>query len=285
MPMHAPYLAGLRRHFNLLAGQLAGRRMTLLRALPPSYAMPLPVHSWSEVPARAGLRPIGEQHKAHHMDALDLVQRCWNDLVLRRGWDPPSAGAVLEETVRAYGESHRHYHTLGHIAALLALLDHYGADVADRDALTLAILFHDVVYDPNRQDNEEASAAWAAARLTGLGPSEELGAKVARYILATRHDRPLDATGEPDLALLLDLDLSILAAPPGDYGAYAEAVRREYAFVPDRLYRAGRRRILEGFLQRQRLYLTEPLRTAWEQLARANLNAEIAQLTCAAHDP
>jgi len=212
------------------------------------------------------------------MDALDQVQRCWNALVSRQGCDPLAAGAMLEDTVRAYGEPHRSYHTLDHIAALLALLDRHGADAADRDALTLAILFHDVVYDPTRQDNEEASARWAVARLDPLGFPADLRAKVERHIVATRHDRAIDPIGEADLALLLDLDLSILAAPPDKYRAYAQSVRREYAFVPDRLYRSGRRRVLEGFLQRARIYLTEPLRAAWEQPARDNLAAEIARL-------
>jgi predicted metal-dependent HD superfamily phosphohydrolase len=212
------------------------------------------------------------------MDPLDLVQRCWNRLAARRGCDPRAAAAVLDETVRAYREAHRHYHTLDHIAALLALLEQHGADAADRDTLVLAILFHDVVYDPARPDNEEASAAWAAAQLASLGFPETQRAEVARYILATRHDRAVEAAGEPDLALLLDLDLSILAAPSGDYRAYAEAVRREYAFVLDRLYRPGRRRVLEGFLQREPLYRTERLHAAWEQPARANLAAEIATL-------
>jgi predicted metal-dependent HD superfamily phosphohydrolase len=212
------------------------------------------------------------------MDALGLVQRCWSDLVSRWGCDPPSAEAVLGEAVQAYAAPHRHYHTLGHIAALLALLGRHGADAADRDALALAILFHDVVYEPTRQDNEEASAAWATGRLTGLGLSEELRRKVARYIVATRHDRASEAAAEADLALLLDLDLSILASAPHDYRLYAQAVRREYAFVPDALYRTGRRRVLEGLRQRERIYLTAPLHAAWEQPARANIAAEIARL-------
>jgi predicted metal-dependent HD superfamily phosphohydrolase len=213
------------------------------------------------------------------MDAPDLVQRRWNDLVSRRGCNSAVAVRVLEGTMRAYAEPHRHYHTLDHIAALLTLLRRHGADIADRDALTLAILFHDVVYDPSRQDNEAASAAWASPRLAGLGFAGDVRAKIGRYILATRHDRPLEATADADLALLLDLDLSILAATPDDYRAYADAVRLEYAFVPDPLYRPGRRRLLEAFLRRERIYLTEPLRLAWEQPARANLAAEIAQLS------
>jgi predicted metal-dependent HD superfamily phosphohydrolase len=185
---------------------------------------------------------------------------------------------VLEEMARAYREPHRHYHTLDHIAALLELLDRHGVGAVDPDALRLAILFHDVVYDPTRHDNEQASAALAAEWLTRLGFPHALGAKVARCIMATRHDQPPEASGDADLALLLDLDLSILASAPADYRAYADAVRLEYAFVPGHLYRAGRQRVLEGFLARERIYLTDRLRVSWEQRARINLAAEIAEL-------
>jgi predicted metal-dependent HD superfamily phosphohydrolase len=211
------------------------------------------------------------------MTALTRVQQCWGDLSARHGCDGPAA-AVLQEIVRAYGEPHRHYHTLDHIGGLLALLDRHGADAGDRDALVLAVLFHDVVYDPTRQDNEEASARVASERLAALGFPAGTIAKVARYILATRHDRPMDAGGDADLALLLDLDLSVLAGAPADYRAYAEAVRREYGFVPEPLYREGRRRVLQGFLVRERIYLTDALHAAWEQVARVNLAGEIAAL-------
>jgi predicted metal-dependent HD superfamily phosphohydrolase len=211
------------------------------------------------------------------MSAIGVIERCWCDLTARRHWGP-AAAAVLEDVVRAYREPHRHYHTLDHVAALLALLARHAEAGADRDALTLAILFHDVVYDPMQPDNEEASAARASERLAGLGVRPQLVAKVGRYILATRHGQPAEADGDADLALLLDLDLSILAAGADAYRAYAEAIRREYASVPERLYRPGRRRVLEGFLARERIYLTPRLAALWEQPARANLAAEIADL-------
>src|SRR5262245_15508367 len=212
------------------------------------------------------------------MNARERVERCWRALAARRGWAEPAAAAVLEEIAEAYTRPDRHYHTLGHIAALLDLLDLHGEGIADRDTLTLAILFHDIVYDPARNDNEEASASLASERLAALGLPEETTAEVARYILATRHGQecgPIDTEG---LALLLDLDLSILGAAPAEYRAYAEAIRREYAFVPDPLYRPGRRRVLEGFLKRDRIYCTDRLRALWEPAARANLFVEIAEL-------
>jgi predicted metal-dependent HD superfamily phosphohydrolase len=211
-------------------------------------------------------------------NALALVQQRWDDLAFRRGRLGPAAAAALDELIRAYRQPHRHYHTLDHIAALLMLLEsHADADI-DRDALAAAILFHDVVYDPRRQDNEAASASLAARHLTSVGFPHGLVAKIVRCILATRHVQDAAAIDDADLALLLDLDLSILAAPRSAYRTYAFSVRREYAHVPDDLYRPGRRRVLEQFLGRACIYRTGRLRTLWEASARANLEAEIAEL-------
>lgn len=211
-------------------------------------------------------------------NAVALVRRCWDDLARRRGCGGPTAAAALDELICAYRQPHRHYHTLDHIAALLVLLESHADASNDRDALAAAILFHDVVYEPRRQDNEVASASLAAKHLTSLGFPDELVAKVARCILATRHAREAASIDDADLALLLDLDLSILAAPRNAYRTYALSVRREYAHVPDELYRPGRRRVLEEFLGRTRIYRTGPLRSLWEASARANLEAEIAEL-------
>jgi len=212
------------------------------------------------------------------MSAREAVRRCWSALASRRGWAGPAAAAVLEEILVAYGEPHRHYHTLDHIAALLALLDRHGKGVAQHDVLMLAIVFHDAVYDPARNDNEEASSALAAMRLATLGLPRDLTGVVSRYILATKHGRGAAASDDTGLALLLDLDLSILGAAPAEYRAYAQAIRREHAFVPDQLYRPGRRRVLEGFVARERIYLTGRLSELWERPARANLTGEIAEL-------
>jgi len=203
----------------------------------------------------------------------------WHALARRIGLAHGAGTALLDELTEAYAESGRHYHNLDHIAALIELLDRHGDSVRNRDALELAILFHDAVYEPTRSDNEAASAALAHDRLTELGVDAELVAEVERLILATRHGAsPADADSDPDLALLLDLDLSILGAERAAYAAYAEAIRREYAMVPDAIYRPGRHRVLAAFLTRPRIYATPHLHDAWENAARANLEWEIAAL-------
>jgi len=211
------------------------------------------------------------------MTAQELLSETWRRLTARQGVAAPMAQAVLAELTAAYLEPARQYHTLEHIAALLRQLEEHKGSVIDQDALALAIVFHDVVYDPRRHDNEAQSAAMARQRLTALGFAAACVDKVAAYIEATQHGREAEIR-DPDLALLLDLDLSTLAAAPDVYRLYASAIRREYSHVPDAFYRSGRRQVLDGFLARARIYRTERLHALWEARARANISEEIAGL-------
>jgi predicted metal-dependent HD superfamily phosphohydrolase len=212
------------------------------------------------------------------MTAHALLSATWHELVQRRGSSGPQAQLVLDELVAAYLEPARQYHTLEHIAQLLRHLEEHGHGVIDRDAVVLAIIFHDAVYDPRRHDNEQESAALARARLTSLAFANPLIGKVARHIEATQH-APALVVADPDLALLLDLDLATLAAAPKEYGDYAKAIRREYAHLPDSIYQHGRRQVLASFLAQARIYRTEALHALWEERARANIMGEIAGLT------
>jgi predicted metal-dependent HD superfamily phosphohydrolase len=209
----------------------------------------------------------------------DESARRWLDLMTRLGIDANAARPALAEFLALYGETGRHYHTLDHIAALLRLLDAHGRAVSDRDAVELAVFFHDAIYDPLRSDNEAASAALAGKRLTTLTLPVGLVAKVERYILATRHDAGGWLPDDADLALLLDLDLSILAAERSMYAGYAKAIRREYAMFPDDIYRPGRKKVLSAFLARPQIYCTPALRALWETPARDNLAWEVSELS------
>jgi predicted metal-dependent HD superfamily phosphohydrolase len=105
-------------------------------------------------------------------------------------------------------------------------------------------------------------------------PSDTID-EAARLILLTRtHEAgPDDRAGRT----LLDADLAVLSADEPAYDAYADAIRREYAWVPEADYRAGRRRVLERFLVRPRIYFTMEMAEA-EPKARANLRREIGRL-------
>lgn len=186
--------------------------------------------------------------------------------------------SIFDEIVRAYQEPGRHYHNLDHINALLTLSATHAAMLRDRDAVDLAIFFHDVVYDAARSDNEIASAKFARNRLARLGrPMVEI-AMIAHWIEMSKHGRAQAAPTDTDLAHFLDFDLSILAAERSLYQTYAQAIRREYALYPDPLYQKGRREVLLAFLAKPVIYRTPHLRDAWEAAARANMAWEASTL-------
>jgi predicted metal-dependent HD superfamily phosphohydrolase len=78
-----------------------------------------------------------------------------------------------------------------------------------------------------------------------------------------------------DAALVVDIDLAVLAADSASYDAYAAAVRREYASVPDQAFREGRTVVLRGFLERPAIYATPAIHDLRERPARANLRREL----------
>lgn len=176
-----------------------------------------------------------------------------------------------------YAEPHRAYHNSDHINALLRLLDTHATLARDPQAIQLTIWFHDAIYDPTREDNEARSAALARDTLTAWGADAALIDPVVRQVMATAGHRWEDA--DPDSALFLDLDLSVLASPPEAYDRYAKQIAQEYGWVPEAAYRAARQAVLGRFLARPQLYYTAALRAQWEAPARANLQRERAVLS------
>ncbi len=189
--------------------------------------------------------------------------------------DSPTSRTEWAAVVRAWGEPHRRYHDLAHLAAVLGIVDRLADDAPDPDAVRLAAWYHDVVYDPQRSDNEAVSAGRARAGLRGLVPDERI-AEVERLVLLTAGHAvdPGDANG----AVLCDADLAVLASPPEAYAAYASAVREEYGHVPDDLFTAGRIAVLEQLLALPRLYRLPAVAGTWEPRARANMAAELSLL-------
>jgi predicted metal-dependent HD superfamily phosphohydrolase len=199
------------------------------------------------------------------------LHESWRRLMRALGAQANSAECIFADLAARYSAPGRHYHTLDHLAAMLALLPD------PPPALALAVWFHDAVYDTHAADNEERSGAVADEALRTLSASQEVRDETRRLILLTK--RHVTSADDRDGRRLLDADLAILGAPADEYDRYAAAIRREYAWVADEDYRRGRRRVLEQFLSRERLYFTDEMHERRESEARANLRREVAALT------
>jgi predicted metal-dependent HD superfamily phosphohydrolase len=203
------------------------------------------------------------------------------EVELRSAWHRLAAGThlhALEHLLARLREPHRHYHTATHVMWVLRHVDHIATaglhSSVDLEAVRLAALFHDAVYDPTRADNEAISAALAAQAAAELGWASLRGAAVHRLVMSTASHRPALSDEE----VLVDADLAILGAEPKDYAAYVQGVRAEYAHVSAEQWQRGRSDVLQQFLDVPVLFHTDVMHRERDSRARANLAAELASL-------
>ena len=144
----------------------------------------------------------------------------------------------------------------------------------DTLSVELAIWFHDVIYNPQANDNEQQSADYMLRMLENVLGSEQI-AKIYAWILATKAHA---STADTDLAYLLDIDLAILASDPMRFAEYERQIQQEYAWVEPSLYVQKRHQLLRHFLETQPLYQTPFFQKRYEHQAKQNLTQTLGCL-------
>ena len=195
----------------------------------------------------------------------------WNLLCSFAGF-PATLRQCFDDLRNRYSEAHRHYHNSQHIDECLQEFERARLEAENPVALELAIWFHDVIYDPRRSDNEERSAQFAGECLNA---ADDLRQRICELILTTKTHLPGTVR---DAALLIDIDLTIFGKSEMRFREYENAIRAEYAWVPESVYREKRAEILRKFLERKRIYTTKHFFDLYELSARRNISNSIASL-------
>ena len=212
-----------------------------------------------------------------------LLQR-FNDVLQKHVDDDSTRNEIFEEIEKKYSSNRRGYHNFNHIFYMVKLWDRYKDRLGKRDEIFISILYHDIVYNSKRSDNEERSAKYFIKHC--LKYNFKFSHKQIKFIgdaiLATKHNESVKHfyENDNDIKYFLDFDLYVLSAEENVYEAYRQGVRKEYKIYPDFLYKPGRKKVLESFLQRDRIYLTDDIKTKRENFARNNLQNEINLYLC-----
>lgn len=175
------------------------------------------------------------------------------------------------EIEKKYSEKSRHYHNLRHLENMFEEIDAIKDQIENFDIISFSIFYHDVIYDSTSKVNEEKSAEFSKERLTSLGLNNEDIQKVFLQILATKSHKKSD---DEDTNFLLDADLSILGKDDEVYLEYTKQIRKEYSIYPDFLYKPGRKKVLEHFLQLESIFKTDYFKRKYEVQARRNIESE-----------
>jgi len=203
---------------------------------------------------------------------MNTLQTAWKKSWRALGIQQPDM--VLCDTLLAcYAEPHRHYHTQQHLQECLDLFASVREQAEHPAEIEIALWFHDAIYAMGRQDNEARSADWARQAILAQGLAADCAERVYALIMATCHNtEPMNR----DAQLMVDVDLGILGAEPARFREYEQQIRKEYAWVPGFVFKHKRRAVLQGFLERARLYSDAALRAQREERARLNLRAAVA---------
>ena len=182
---------------------------------------------------------------------------------------------LYHQLVACYSEPHRKYHTIQHLNECFMHLESVRSLCDHPAEVELALWFHDAIYDTTKKDNEQRSAEWARDSVLAAGVSSDPAERIYDLVMATVHDA---VPACRDAEVLVDIDLGILGAEAARFDEYELQVREEYSWVPEPLYRAARRKILEQFVGREWIYSTAPFRSQYGTRARDNISRSLARL-------
>lgn len=225
------------------------------------------------------------------MDRLEIRDRYWLPL---EPFHKPGAWDALDA---AYGDPARAYHSWSHIADLLQALDAVADLVARRDLLTAAIFWHDAVYttrdaaQQRRPDVDNVRDSGSLFRhYSAFSPADE--AAIDELIMATADHLESKASRErypgfsDDLDLMVDLDLSTLAAPWARFAENFKAVRFEFGWVPEPVFNSGQGAFLASLLANEdKLFRRPDTIRRWRAPAIANLGRCLEELKSRGRNP
>jgi pantetheine-phosphate adenylyltransferase len=144
-------------------------------------------------------------------------------------------------------EPHRYYHNVDHLIQILKDIESdvrfNGLDVHEKHALLLAAFFHDIIYNPKKNDNEVQSIKYFTYSFTGS--SVNLLKSVYRLIHATKYrKRPIDKLEQ----IFWDADNKLLKTGYDNLLKVDKLLRKEYSHLSDKQFAEGKIKFLESNL-------------------------------------
>ena len=192
-------------------------------------------------------------------------RRLWQHCLLDSASD--DSAAVHQQLIASYSEPQRFYHNLVHIEHCLSLLDIVHAELQNPRALELAIWFHDVVYQPGANDNEQLSADLFMAKTAGVF-AEPLRDTVYQHIMATVHDGA--EAGHADTKYMLDIDLSSFGRPWAEFIRDSDNLRLEMEDLPDDEFYQRQAAFQDKLFSQPRFFKSDYFYDNYEAQARQN---------------
>lgn len=160
----------------------------------------------------------------------------------------------LIEASKYYNETHRYYHNLKHLQYILDVIHVLYQDSKitsnEYNILIQAAIYHDIVYNPKRNDNEEKSIEFYLSiinsNFNNVSKTELKNIdKIVQIINDTKHrNPPTDKLSK----IFWEIDNSILLSDFKTLLQYEDDIFKEYQFVSYQIYKEKRIEFLNSCL-------------------------------------
>lgn len=136
--------------------------------------------------------------------------------------------------LQRYNEEHRFFHTIKHVNDIIRQIFLVEDLTQDEEAiLLLAAIFHDIIYYPDKNDNEEKSVEYLNTYVVETNSSIE---KAKEIILSTKNHNSEDKLCK----IFNTLDCSIMSKNYDDLLIWEKEIKAEYSFVDLKTYKEKR---------------------------------------------
>jgi pantetheine-phosphate adenylyltransferase len=150
----------------------------------------------------------------------------------------------IKTLLAMWNESHRYYHNLNHLNDLISQINENKSKYSEKEyeKLILTALFHDSIYDPMSNDNEEKSAQFFESCLQEKNSDTD---EIKQMILDTKTHTSTTPLSEK----FNQLDMSIVESDFDKLVQWEEGISEEYKSYGEE-YKEGRLKFLESLLDK-----------------------------------
>jgi pantetheine-phosphate adenylyltransferase len=144
-----------------------------------------------------------------------------------------------------WNESHRSYHNLNHLNDLISQINENKSNFSEKEyeKLMLVAIFHDVVYDPSSQTNEEDSVKFLME--CAVDVNKDI-LDVKQMILDTKTHNSTTNLSES----FNKYDMNIVERDFDQLLEWEKGISKEHSVYPKEQYKEGRLKFLESLLDK-----------------------------------
>ncbi|HPY74857.1 MAG: dephospho-CoA kinase [Planctomycetes bacterium] len=180
----------------------------------------------------------------------------------------------FQDIEKIYNQPNRFYHNLVHIQEVLTYYLELKKIFQHPLEVYCALVFHDILHDPQNSENELASAQFANEYLQKHLQSSNIDISlVVHFIQLTAHHDSNLSNLDYDERLLLDIDMTIFISSKKRLLEYENQIFKEYAtIISMKEYRQGRRDFLKRLLNKDFIFRSSYFRSRYEEIAKKKIS-------------